>query len=126
VSPTRYGVYPEGTYDIGDLWYQVIANEDRGMSITDCWICGSTTEVRYKNSDAALCCDAGIGCSSCWSGWSVDHRQRDFPYCHLYCSRTTCNTCWQSDWWTHYRIWRYEFMQWMVVGTEWRHGNFAV
>lgn len=129
IGNTRYDVFPTGSYSVGNEWHTVISQVDNGSNITDCGICGTSTgygDPVVKASNLAACCDFGFGCSSCPEDHQFDRRERVGLLCFLYCRPPidVCNTCYQSAWVTTYRRYKYEFLQWTILGEYTVNGRF--
>ncbi|TGL58642.1 hypothetical protein EHQ62_17090 [Leptospira jelokensis] len=134
IGNTRYDVFPTGSYIVGNEWHSVISQVDLGSNVTDCGQCGSSpgfgdpVEINIPpfGGDYAACCDFGVGCTSCPDGWVFDRRERAFPLCYLFCRPpiAVCNTCYIPDWKTTYRRYKYEFLQWTILGEYTVNGRF--
>lgn len=129
LSNTRYDVFPSGSYEVGDLWYEVIEHEDLGSEQANCDVCGSYEGERLISTGTQpgwVCADFGFTCPGCPSGTTRVERLREGGYSRVNCyqSYTGCNTCWVSNWRTKYIIYSYAFLAWNVVGDTWRSGYF--
>lgn len=113
----RYDVYPQGSYSVGDLWHVVDAHLDYGSSVTDCGQCGGQNEC-FQLGPWFDCprCPGGysktISVGLCWTGGSVF-----VPCCTSTCCINNCNSCHVANWFTRYRVYKYEFLQWTLVTT---------
>ncbi|WP_080635550.1 hypothetical protein [Leptospira weilii] len=123
LGPDRYDVFPKGSYSIGDLWHVVDAHIDQGGNVTDCGECGGNTSCHnlgpwFDCPD----CPAGYSQSNaiglCWTGGTVF-----IPCCTSTCCINTCNTCYVSNWFTRYKVYKYEFFHWTLVSQYTVHGR---
>ncbi|WP_081605062.1 hypothetical protein [Leptospira alstonii] len=124
LGSNRYDVFPKGSYTIGDTWYVVDAHLDYGYSVTDCNQCGGSDSCFQKGPwFDCLPCPGGysrsVSINLCWVGGTT------FVWCcTTTCCIHTCNSCYIPDWYTRYRVFRYEFFQWKPVTTYLVHGRY--
>ncbi len=117
ISSNRYDVYPFGSYTIGDFWHVVDAHIDYGSTVTDCNTCGGQDSCHQVGPwFDCLSCPGGysrsVSIGLCWVGGSLF-----VPCCTVTCCINSCNTCNIPNWYTRYRVFKYEFLQWKPVQT---------
>jgi hypothetical protein len=108
VDSSRYGVYPQGTYPIGDYWYEVIEYVP-GAAPYSYDACGNVnlcvvTPGYYRS--AVSCYNHGLF-GPCFGKWSNCYDGCPGCFADLGCGCTITCTPYISLWKTKYKIWTY-------------------
>lgn len=127
VSASRYGVYPRGSYAIGDFWYEVVEYIDLGPNHYNgsrCGNPGNPCASGYYRSYLG-CGHVGIfdGCF-----WGIPNCSGGCPGCWTVFGCRCSYTCssYAHNWLTRYKIWTYSGMSWhdngdlLVTGYFWQ------
>ncbi len=123
IGSNRYDVYPKGFYSVGDTWHVVDAHLDYGTTVNDCNLCGGYDSC-YNLGPWFTCPDCPGGYSQstsiglCWTGGGF------VVCCTSTCCRHLCNSCYIPNWYTRYRVLKYEFFNWKLLSTYTIQGRY--
>ncbi|TGJ99838.1 hypothetical protein EHO57_13840 [Leptospira langatensis] len=126
VSSNRYDVFPAGSYTIGDEWHVVDEQIDLGVTAPDCLNCGGSNSC-YDTGPffTSNCPGCGPGYTQtlhlglCWTGGTTF-----VQCCWSTCCINSCNTCHVPSWFTKYKVYKYQFLNWVLVNEYTVPGQF--